>query len=456
MIQPAACPGPDQASQRLAILVELERRCRNALPDELPFVLVNETARLVPYLQAALWLETGQKVAAISGVAFPQPESPLVQWLERFFEAAARSKDKDGLVAMTPDALDPDAALQWEELTAPQVAVLALRGPGDGPAEGFLALFRNEPFSPAGLRLLTTLAESQGHALASTHCRIPTRPRVLTRRRLVFLGVLLAMALIMALPVRQSALAPAEVVTARPQLVRAPLDGVVDKVFVFPNQTVKAGQPLLALDGEQLRSRLTVARKAQDIALAEYQQALQQALTDREAKAQLAVLRGKVEQQRTEADYMENLLGRVSVTAPTDGIVLFDDQDDWLGRPVLQGQRIMTVADPAAPVLQVYLAMTQAIELPPDAEVLFFPNVAPDHPLRATLTQASYLAALTTEAGLAFRLTAAFSGSTASSGATPATRIGMRGTAKCFGHKTFLGAALLGRPISLVRQWFSW
>jgi hypothetical protein len=448
--------GADPASQRLAVLVEIERRCRNAPRDELPFVLVNETARLIPYLQAALWSGADRKVSAISGVAVPEPGSPMVQWLERFFAAAVRCEEKDGLVAMTPEALDSEAARQWEELTAPQAAVLALHGPWGGPAEGILALFRNESFSPAEFRLLTTLAESQGYALAVSRCRAPTRRRRITRRTLAFLGAVTGLALLLALPVRQSALAPAEVVTARPQLVRAPLDGVVDKVFVFPNQAVKAGQPLLALDGEQLRSRLTVARKAQDIALTEYQQALQQAFSEKEAKTHLALLRGKVEQQRTEADYLESLLGRISVTAPADGVVLFDDQDDWLGRPVLQGQRIMTLADPGTPVLQVYLPMAQAIALPPNAEVLFFPNVAPDHPLRATLTQASYLASLTTEAGLAFRLTATFSEPAATGRGNPSTRIGMRGTAKCFGNKTFLGAALLNRPLSLVRQWFSW
>ena len=379
-----------------------------------------------------------------------------MQWLERFFTAASHSEELNGLVAVPAGSLDSETSLQWTELLPPETAVLALHGPWGGPPEGYLALFRNDPFSPAELRLLTTLAESQGHAIATTNCRIPSHPKFFTRQRLALFAVLAVIAVLMALPVRRSALAPAEVVSARPQLVRAPMDGVVDKILVVPNQRVHAGQPLLALDGEQLRSKLTVARKAQEIALAEYQQALQQALTDREAKAQLAVLRGKVEQQKAEADYLENLLGRVVVAAPADGVVLYDDQDDWLGRPVLQGQRIMTVADPDTPVLQAFLPMAQAIELPPETEVLFFANVAPAHPLRATLAEASYLASPTPEAGLAFKLTASFSDSKTQSVKNPATRIGMRGTAKCFGRKTFLGEALLARPISLVRQWFSW
>jgi len=447
-------PRPDPASQRLAVLVELERRARLAQPDELPFVLVNETSRLIPYTQAALWLAERGRVEAISGVAVPPAESPMVQWLERFFEIAGASRVKDGVVQVGHESMDPQGLRQWYDLLPPECAVLVLRGAW-GPRLGYLALFRVEPFSPAELKLLAALADSQGYVLSSTRCALPPRTGWFDRKRRVWAAVLLGLAALLFVPVRQSALAPAEVVSANPLLVRAPMDGVVDKVLVAPNQQVRKGEALFTLDGEQLRSRLLVARKAQEIALVEYQQALQQALTDRDAKAHLAVLRGKVEQQKTEADYLENLLSRVTATAPADGVALYDDQDDWRGRPVLQGQRVMTVADPSQPELQVSLPLAQAIELAPGAQVLFFPNASPDRPQAATLTQASYLAQPTPEAGMAFRLTARFAAPPG--GAAPAApRIGARGTAKCFGERTFLGKAFFAKPISLVRQWFSW
>ena len=62
------------------------------------------------------------------------------------------------------------------------------------------------------------------------------------------------------IPVRQSVLAPAEIVPLEPTVVRAPLDGVVERIVVQPNQDVAAGEVLLTLDPTQIRNRLDVAR----------------------------------------------------------------------------------------------------------------------------------------------------------------------------------------------------
>lgn len=52
------------------------------------------------------------------------------------------------------------------------------------------------------------------------------------------------MALVLCLPVRLTVLAPGELVPARPAVIRAPLEGVIDTFHVQPNQAVKKDQPL--------------------------------------------------------------------------------------------------------------------------------------------------------------------------------------------------------------------
>ncbi|MGZ7234485.1 hypothetical protein ACXWOU_09525, partial [Streptococcus pyogenes] len=79
---------------------------------------------------------------------------------------------------------------------------------------------------------------------------------------------------------------------------------------------------------------------------AEYRQTAQQALTDPRAKAQLAVLTGRIEEKRTEVVYGSEQLARARVLAPRDGIALFDDPSEWIGRPVAIGERIMRIAAP--------------------------------------------------------------------------------------------------------------
>jgi multidrug efflux pump subunit AcrA (membrane-fusion protein) len=66
-----------------------------------------------------------------------------------------------------------------------------------------------------------------------------------------------ALVLAGALPVHLTVLAPGELVAAQPVVLRAPLDGVIDKVHVQPNQMVRKGQPCL----DWMRPRSAVAWK---------------------------------------------------------------------------------------------------------------------------------------------------------------------------------------------------
>jgi hypothetical protein len=67
---------------RLTLLLQLERRARQAPSDELPFVIVNETAELLPYRQAVLWQKAPAKLQAASGIAKPEKNSPYALWLK--------------------------------------------------------------------------------------------------------------------------------------------------------------------------------------------------------------------------------------------------------------------------------------------------------------------------------------------------------------------------------------
>jgi multidrug efflux pump subunit AcrA (membrane-fusion protein) len=249
------------------------------------------------------------------------------------------------------------------------------------------------------------------------------------------------------LPVRQSVLAQAEVVAHAPTLVRAPIEGVVDKVHVQPNEPVTAGQPLLSLDATELRTRLAVAQKARDITNAEYLQTAQQAVYDAEAKARLILLEGRVEQQSAEVAYVQSLLERIHVTAAQSGVTIFDDVNDWIGRPVAVGERIMLLADSALVELEIRLPVADAASVVEDATVDFFLNIAPDEPVPATVTFASYRAAATPDGQLAYRLKARLDAG------NPDLRIGLKGTAKIYGGVGPFLVWALRRPLATIRQW---
>ena len=311
-----------------------------------------------------------------------------------------------------------------------------------------MLLAREQPWSDGDIHLLAELADGYAHAWAGFR----------GRHRRSLLGRLVRAATIrqargrggrgrhLCLPVTLSALAPAEVVPFQPTIVRAPLEGIVDHFALQPNAPVKEGQMLLELDPRAIQNKLDVATKALAVAEAEYRQAAQQAVFDDKSRAKLAVLKARADQRRADVTYDQSLLDRIHVTASRGGLALFDDPNDWIGRPVTIGERLLEIADPTQAELEIWLPVADAITLKPGAEVDFFLNIAPDSPLRAKLRQTSYEATLSPGGLLGYRLKATLD----DPAHTP--RIGLRGTAKMYGEKVTLFYYLVRRPLAAARQ----
>ena len=254
------------------------------------------------------------------------------------------------------------------------------------------------------------------------------------------------LAVFLLFPVRLTVLAPGELVPAHPAVVRAPLDGSVDRFFVAPNQRVAAGAPLFQLDLTQLESRLEIARQALVTAEAEYRQAAQQAVFEAKSKAQLALLQGRLAERRTETDFLEAQLARAQIAAPRDGIVLMDDPSEWVGKPVVVGERILTVADAHDVEVEAWIALGDAILLPDAAAVTLYLNAAPLSPVAARLRYYAHDAVARPDGSYAYRVRARLD-----AGETP-PRVGMKGTAKIKGPWVTLGYWVLRRPLAMLRQ----
>jgi hypothetical protein len=444
--------------RELATLVQLERRAREAASLEaLGFVMVNESRQLLDYRQAALAqprfndlpFESG--VMAVSGLPQADPQAPYVQWLSRLYTHFGKHVESESPIAFGAGDVPEVLAAEWSAWLPEHALLLPLRKPG-GRRLSALLLAREAPWTEQELALAAELGHAYGHALATYAPAVPLRERVsavLLPRRHRW-RVLLAVAAICAFPVHLTVLAPAEVVPTDPFLVRAPLDGVIDRLHVTPNQPVKEGEPLFDLDTTAERSRLGIARKAYEVAQEEYRQAAQRAVMDNRSKADIATKKGELEEKALELDYSKDMLDRVRVKAARDGVAVFADVNDWQGKAVATGERVLVIADPAHVELSISLPVSDAIDLPSDAAITLYPDGSAFTSYDAVLTNAAYRPEPTPSGLLAYRLKAKFTGA----GAPP--RLGLMGMAKVRGGRVPLVYYVLRRPLASARQWLGW
>ena len=488
----------------LALLWQLSARAREATSEEtLGFVIVNETLSLMPYRQAAWWRAPAPvpgAVAAVSGLPQSDPGAPYVQWLgevcrvlERHgmqgkeveaSQAAQASKGSesaqpapsvspasgDGALASeanpAAEPIDP-AALAWpypftaDNLPATLAGDWAAWWPTHGlwvplvdrtgRSFGGVVFAREEPWTYIDQALLAELARVWSHALAA----FAPRASVWERAKLTLRAgkhrrrVLAAIAVALVVPVPLTVLAPAEVTPKDPFVVRAPLDGVIDRLFAQPNQRVQAGTPLFALDSTALASRYALANKNYATAQEEYRQTAQLAVTDDKDRLDMALRKGKLEQSAVELDYTARELARVRVNAPRDGVAVFSDPNDWNGKAVSIGEKVMLLADPAHVELTAYVPVADNIDVVPGASITLYPKSSPLAAYDARIDTVAYRAEPTPEGVVAYRVKATFLGDVK-------PPLGVMGTARIHGHWAPLAYYLLRRPLATARQWLGW
>ena len=432
--------------------MHLEERARAArsLP-ELIFCIANEPWQLFPFRQGLVWTlrEDRPRLRIVSGLAQLAEDSPYTVWLRRLGSVlAGRIGDQPEFVSA--DEVPAELLDGWQEWLPEYLLVYPILAP-DGRRLGLAAYALDEAPGEAAQTLMGRLVGTYGHAWAALdRGQGGSGWRRLLRRRGVGWAVLAVALAALALPVRMSVLAPAEVIALDAVAISSPMDGVIQTFHVQPNQAVKAGQSLFTLDETTLRNRREVALRQLQVARADALAAAQKAFANEQSRAELASLNGRVAEKQAEVSYIDDLMQRIDVRSPGDGVVVFGDINDWQGKPVVTGERVALLADPKDAGMLIWLAVPDAIALDPGAEVRIFLQVAPLSPLEGRLSQTSYQATQSPEGVMAYRLRASFDA------LTPAqrelARIGLKGTAKIYGGRTALGYYLFRRPLAFLRE----
>lgn len=437
---------------KLYVLLQLEEMARKAESEQaLYFLAVNDSRKLINYRQSFLFSASGInqkkfKVETASSISVIDSNEPFIVWLNDMVAEVQKTKNVASIIQLDASSCPEKHQQEWQEYSLPFVLWSPLQLP-DNSVIGGIWFARETPWNENEILLIKRLTDSYAHALGALKGKNKILRKTGVSRYLSW-GIPLALLAISFIPVRISALAPVEIIAKDPAVISAPLDGVVEELLKEPNTLVKQGESLVLFEDTNLRNQYEIANKTLSVTLAELRKASQAAFGDRDSKSELAILKSQVELRQSELDYAKELLSYVELKASEDGLLIYSDKDDWVGRPVRVGERIMEIADPENIKLKIELAVADSILLEEGADVEIFLDVSPLDSHAAKITHTAFNAKVTEEEVLAYRLDAEFVEETVD------LRIGLQGTAKIYGEKVTLFFYLFRRPISALRQLF--
>lgn len=441
-------------SQPLVEFVRLEASVRSAgTIAELGFVIANQTHRLVSYRQAFFCSYNGSSLTleTISGLAGIDRNSPFHDWFSTLCKHLTAQNLIQTTTSLTPDHIPDKLRDEWEQWLPEFLLLVPIMNRENLPV-ALLLLARDDSFSEQEQQTLQALTAVYGHALSALQHSNPGYQHIfrpLTGRRIqLTLAALLIGALF--IPVRQSSLGTAEVTPLAYNSIAAPLDGVIANILVKPNEHVQKGKILFRLDDTTVRNKLESAHRTMGVARTEAFLSYQKSFSDPQSRSEIATQEAKVREKGSTISYMREMMMKMEVRAPADGIVLFGDPADWEGKPVVTGERVMTLADEKSAGITIWLPAADAISLEQGRRVRLFLHTNPLHPQEGKIIRSSYQPLLSPEGIASYRITAEFSPN------STLPRLGLKGTAKVYGDTTSLGYYLFRRPIAALRQRLGW
>jgi len=435
------------------LLAETEALLSASSEADTVLVAVNAMAALVGAGQAVMWRRRFGRpsIVAVAGIASIERHTDFTHW----FELLARQflGPANAPVQLIPDVFD-DMYLRTERghYLLEYSRHLPLRD-SDSRVIGGIFVARSHEFSPGEIEILGRFAHSVFRMLTrwqvcaglrrSQGFRIASRFAVI----LLVIGVLTGGLM---MPVRQSAIGNVEVSARDAMPITATQDGVIERVLVRPNQQVRNGTPLVRYDGTVVRSKLFVSQQTVGVAQAELDRATGKAFGDENARAELRTLRARVEEKSAETGYLDELAHRLEIRSTAVGVAIFRDAEEWTGRSVQSGERIMMLADPGKVWLTLYVPVEEAIPLGETPGIEFSLDIDPLRIRHARVVESAYEAVIMPDGRAAYLMHAVLEASDS------LPRIGLKGVARIYGERSMLGYLLIRKPLRALRRLLGW
>lgn len=435
------------------LLEQLNSKARAAESEQgLLFAIANDTHALLPYRSALVFtLHHGEpQLGCASGLTSVDRRSAFGSWAEQAVKAFLPQLSERQRLGVQD--LPDDLRAPWQEYWPEVVQVHPMPGAG-GELLGVVVYVTDQPWPEVTLPMLNAL--HQMHGLCLQNLRAQKKPLDFLKKlvdgrdlktRKVLLRVLAGLLLALLLPIRQFVIAPAEIIALDSTAVTSPVEGIVAELVAKPNQPVKKGDVLLRLDDTAIRNRLESARQGLEVSRAEYLAGAHRAFVSSDKTAEAGVLKGRINERLAEVAFLEEQLQMLDIRAVRDGIAVYGQENDWIGKPVSAGQRIMELADSTQLGVNAWVPVADAINMATGQDIHVLLYADPLSPMTARVEQTSYQATKSPDGVAAYRVRATLP-------PQDQVRLGLRGSAKINGDWVVLGYFIFRRPLGAVRQW---
>ncbi len=453
----SAAAKPTAAPSTASELIRIEGEIRALTSShELALHLVNEIGAVVACDQALVFRADAAakgaaprwRLEAAASLATVQREAPLVRWLDELARAVHAHEGTARVFSVADHAKLDDPSAQHMALAHG----LWLPMPDHhGRASMAAMLLAKQPWESNPFVIARRMADAYAHAQLAITGRsvgVAWHERLHgTRWKVWSAGGALVAAALGLVHVPLSTLSPVEVAPSEPFVVAAPVPGVVERLLVEPGAEVKAGEPLVQLVDTSLRNEFEVSTQRLGVARARTLRVQQAAVDDPAAKRELAIAQTEQAVAQAERDFAQAMLAKSVLSASIDGVALFGDARDWMGRPVAVGEAILRVADASKTEFQLRVPVADAVNVRVGLPVQVFLDADPLDPRHAVVTRVAYKAEADAAGVASFLVTARLEGEGQS-----VPQLGMRGTAQVRGEDVSLFYYLFRRPLTAVRQ----
>ena len=432
---------------KIARLIGLEKKTREAkTQDELNFVVANETRQIIDYVNSFLLLKSPTdkfQVKATSDLATVDRTAPLITFIENIINESGHNFKE--IQNLDVDKVSKKIKVKKPKNLPDNILCIPILSPQKG-LQGYLILSRNEKFIENEIELSRHLSVTYGHAFNSflTDFSIKNflKKYLVGSRAWIVIIIIILVSII---PIKITSTAPVEVVPKNPILITSPFDGVVKNIVANNNDQINSGDLLVMLEDTDLLNNYNLSKQSLQVAEKELLRSRQSSFTDNKEKARLAELVAQVDLKKAEVESTGEKLKNTKLYASKEGIAIVDQKNDWQGKPVSVGEKIMTIANPNKIEFLVWLPVKDSLIIKENSNVKVFLDINPIKPLKGKLLRASYEPSLSPEEVLSYKIGVSYEGEVP-------PRIGLRGTAKIYGSRVTLFYYLFRKPITFVRQ----